>query len=56
MAAGRPSRGALRRLLERTPDSTGVNSYLPQIAGGRHREAVMSLIRSGEFEASLPSR
>ncbi len=43
-------------LFERTPDSAGANDYLREIAGGRHREAVMSLIQSAEFEASLPSR
>lgn len=43
-------------LLERTPDSAGTSSYLREIAGGRHREAVMNLIQSEEFEASLPSR
>ena len=43
-------------LLERTPDSAGINDYLREIRRNRHFDAVMNLIQSEEFEASLPSR
>ena len=43
-------------LLERTPDSAGTRGYLREVTRGRYREAIMNLLQSGEFEASLPSR
>ena len=43
-------------ILERTPDSAGSREYLREISRGRHAEAIMNLIQSGEFETSLPSR
>jgi hypothetical protein len=43
-------------LLERTPDSAGINDYLREIRRNRHFDAVMNLLRSEEFEASLPTR
>ncbi len=43
-------------LLSRTPDSAGASDYLREIARGRYREAIMNLLQSQEFEASLPSR
>ena len=43
-------------LLSRTPDSAGANDYLREIVRGRYRVAIMNLLQSQEFEASLPSR
>jgi hypothetical protein len=43
-------------LLERAPDSAGANDYLRDIMRGRHRDAIMNLLRSEEFEFSLPAR
>lgn len=43
-------------LLKRTPDSAGINDYLRDIGRGRYREAVVNLVQSEEFEASLPTR
>ena len=43
-------------ILERTPDSAGASDYLREVSRGRHAEAIMNLIQSGEFETSLPSR
>ncbi|MDA1092211.1 MAG: DUF4214 domain-containing protein [Acidobacteria bacterium] len=43
-------------LFDRTPDSAGANDYLREISRGRYLETIMSLMQSGEFEASLPSR
>ena len=42
--------------LERTPDSAGASDYLREITRGRYRETIMNLLKSEEFEASLPSR
>ena len=43
-------------LLNRAPDSAGADNYLREIIRGRYREAIMNLLQSQEFEASLPSR
>ena len=43
-------------LLSQTPDSAGANDYLREIVRGRYLEAIMNLLQSQEFEASLPSR
>ena len=43
-------------LLSRTPDSAGADDYLREIVRGRYRVAIMNLLQSQEFEASLPSR
>jgi hypothetical protein len=43
-------------LLDRAPDSAGAGDYLRDIARGRFRETIMSLVQSQEFESSLPSR
>ncbi|MCH7749111.1 MAG: DUF4214 domain-containing protein [Acidobacteria bacterium] len=43
-------------LLNRAPDSAGADDYLREILRGRYREAIMNLLQSQEFEASLPSR
>ena len=34
----------------------GADDYLREILRGRYREAIMNLLQSQEFEASLPSR
>ena len=43
-------------LLDRAPDSAGADDYLREIQRGHYREAIMNLLQSEEFEASLPSR
>jgi hypothetical protein len=43
-------------LLNRAQDSAGADDYLREILRGRYREAIMNLLQSQEFEASLPSR
>ena len=43
-----------RGLLRRAPDGAGLNDYLRELRRGRYLEAVMNLVRSEEFEASLP--
>ena len=42
-------------LLDRAPDSAGADDYLREITQGRYREAILNLLQSQEFEASLPS-
>ncbi len=50
-----------RAILQRGVDrgsraAAGARDYLREISRGRHAEAIMNLIQSGEFETSLPSR
>ena len=42
-------------LLDRAPDSAGVNDHLREITRGRYLDAIMELLRSEEFEATLNS-
>jgi len=42
-------------LLDRAPDSDGVNDHLREITRGRYLDAIMELLESGEFEATLNS-
>ena len=43
-----------RGLLRRAPDGEGLDDYRRELTRGRYLETVMNLIRSEEFEASLP--
>ena len=43
-------------LLDRTPDSDGINDYLLEIRRNRIFETIMNMVRSEEFDASLPGR
>ena len=43
-------------LLDRAPDSAGASDYLREINRGQFRVAIMNLVQSQEFEASLTSR
>ncbi|MEE2637077.1 MAG: DUF4214 domain-containing protein [Acidobacteriota bacterium] len=43
-------------LLDRTPDSAGINDYLSGIRRGRYADALLNLVQSEEFEMQLPRR